>query len=809
VTEEVAESIVRFVAGGAELRNAEVEPSLLSLVCRELNNARKSQGRAEISADLLAGSRDTILNEFYERALADQPAGVRAFIEDAMLTESGFRESLAEERVLKGFAAAGAPAGALPALVNRRLLRIEERLDVRRVELTHDVLCAVVRASRDMRHEREARDEAERNLQAQREREAATHRALVRARKVAAGCAVLAVVAVAGAVFGWINMNRAQEAQAAALKTRQLAEGARAEAEKLVVYLLDDFHLELEPIGRLDVVADLSQRALRYYGGLPPELRSPETERNRAFAQARYASALRTLGRSGEGMKATDEAITTLEALRAKGDTSETAAIGLSIAFNARGRILSDQVKLTEAREQAQRSVEVLGPFARAPEAPAAVRRAFGAANNFYGFTQARVGDDAGAEKTLKVAREAYRSIDQLGLGDLSAAAAFAESTSWLMDALQAQGKNQEARMLGEEAYKVAEQVLERRPGHMMALRARALVSSNLGELAVYENQLKVALPFFERAVEDWKAFLRIDPGNTIAFNNHGSSSMGLGFTLESLGRPASAARIFRVAVEGSGKIKLTPSLARNIFFPLAHAARLETDLGNVAAGREAFSEASRSMRLMIEDPAANPAARAMAAATERGFEAQIAMIRGDDATSLEQARDAYGMYERAQPQAALGKENRVEGMARMLWLEALAALRLRDYAGAESAGRRSVELMSQIPVRTPIQAFERREVPIPHALALARLGRHAEARAALEPLTKHYSKPNAIGDVMTEAVTLAWVEYAEALATPERAAALLAQAGRRVDALPAEVKRMKTVARLREDIARETAVRR
>src|SRR5205085_384790 len=43
VSEEVAEAIVRFVAGGAELRNAEVEPSLLSLVCRELNNARIAQ----------------------------------------------------------------------------------------------------------------------------------------------------------------------------------------------------------------------------------------------------------------------------------------------------------------------------------------------------------------------------------------------------------------------------------------------------------------------------------------------------------------------------------------------------------------------------------------------------------------------------------------------------------------------------------------------------------------------------------------------------------------------------------------------
>jgi hypothetical protein len=102
VSEEVAESIVRFVAGGAELRNAEVEPSLLSLICRELNNARIAQGRNEISADLLAGSRDTILNEFYERALADQPPAVRKIIEDELLTESGFRESLAEERLHQG-----------------------------------------------------------------------------------------------------------------------------------------------------------------------------------------------------------------------------------------------------------------------------------------------------------------------------------------------------------------------------------------------------------------------------------------------------------------------------------------------------------------------------------------------------------------------------------------------------------------------------------------------------------------------------------------------------------------------------------
>ena len=99
VTEEVAAAIVRFVAGGAELANAEVEPSLLSLICRELNDARLAQGRSEISLDLLAGSHATILSNFYERSLADQPPAVRQIIEDDLLTDSGFRENVAEERL--------------------------------------------------------------------------------------------------------------------------------------------------------------------------------------------------------------------------------------------------------------------------------------------------------------------------------------------------------------------------------------------------------------------------------------------------------------------------------------------------------------------------------------------------------------------------------------------------------------------------------------------------------------------------------------------------------------------------------------
>ncbi len=161
---------------------------MLSLICRELNDTRIAQGRDEISLDLLAGSHASILSNFYERSLADQKPAVRQIIEDELLTSSGFRENVAEERLLSRFSAVGAAADTLAVLVNRRLLRIEERLDVRRVELTHDVLCSVVKSSRDLRHERESREATETLLTEQRERELAARQALGRARRIAAAC---------------------------------------------------------------------------------------------------------------------------------------------------------------------------------------------------------------------------------------------------------------------------------------------------------------------------------------------------------------------------------------------------------------------------------------------------------------------------------------------------------------------------------------------------------------------------------------------------------------------------------------------
>lgn len=820
VSEEVAESIVRFIAGGSELRNAEVEPSLLSLICRELNNARIAQGRAEISADLLAGSRDTILSEFYERALADQPAGVRKFIEDEMLTESGFRESLAEERVRRAFAAVGAPADSLARLVDRRLLRIEERLDVRRVELTHDVLCSVVKTSRDLRHEREARDEAERQLAAQRARELATRKALVRARQVAAVCAVLAIGAAGSAVFGYMSMKRAQQAELQAQQTHAMAESARGEAEKLIVYLLDDFYLELEPVGRLDIVAALSKRAVDYYSALPPELRSPETDRNRALALVRYGAALRTQSRLDESQKALTEAVDILAKLRKEGDRSEPTAIGLGTGLTSLARVASSANRRTEERELAQQAVDVLEPLVTVTNPSIAARRAYGLSAIFLGFSQARSNQDEAAVATLGKARQAYRSIDGLKLDDLPAAVGYAEASAWQIAALQNLGRFDQVKKVGEDAVTVAEQVLAKRPGNMSALRARALTVDTLSIVEGFDLHLRKARAMSELGARDWEAILKIDPSNQIAWNNLVSARLTTGFWSLNLGEIGEAEKQWRAAVAMQKEVKEVAMIGTVLSLASGYLTMLEADSGNRPAAESALAANRRFIDLATRGLPADSFGRNYLSeflgsygypTTGFGYGTYaLPLAAGDYETVHKEALASIGRLEKikAPPQAELDWKKALEAAYRTA---ALASYRLKDYGAADREIKRALEIRRDIPVRTSYEERDQGDERVLAAVIAARLGRNAEAQRLLEPVLKLHRELYARGkdnEDQSQRVEFAYALYASALAAPDAKASQLTEAAAIVDALPPAMRRQISITRLREAIDEEKRAR-
>ena len=810
VSQEIAEAIVRFVAGGSELPNAEVEPSLLSLICRELNNARIAKNKPEISADLLAGSHDTILAEFYERALADQPPAVRRVIEDELLTDSGYRENLAEERVLKLFTDAGAGVGnyadakaTLATLVNRRLLRTEDRLDRRRVELTHDVLCGVVKASREARLEREAREDAEKNLLAQKERERTTRQALVRARQIAMGCAALSVFAIGGAIFGYVSTERAKAAEAEAVKTKLVSETSRAEAEKLLEFLLNDFLQEMQPMGRADVVASLAQRTVEYYEKLPSEARGTVTQRNSVDAKTVYAHVLNSLGKSDEAKKWADEASSTIKALRAAGDNSDETLISQANHLATVVNLLSSRGDWPGTIPIANEALEILKPALAKPDPP---RKAREAAARHY----ARLGDAYGRTsrpaEMLAAAQKARDITKEMGALDLThphLTMGYLWAGRGIGEALTRQGKLAEAKAELEQCMVLSEKLLKARPGHRGGLNNRAFLLAGLSRIEYEQLNMARQLPYLREAVKIQQEIAALQAGTAVGQGALRFAHWQLANVLFLLGRDEEwqvhTRQMLVVGkderVSGDAAVGLA-NLHRDMAVSWANRGDLNRAQAEMAHAERYFA--------VMKAAGASERTRMMTAASLNRIRGQIALVTGGDLVAARRTIEQDAATIRAffkDDKSALTEV----GFALHNKVATELSLALGQYAEAGLHAREALSFTKPDAGSTLDYQWNINEIRMQLAIALARQGKREEANKVLVPVRAFYRLPQVMNsDDQTLNAYLANGLLAEALANPADGAALLASAMARLDAMPATLKRQKWVVRIRDLVARE-----
>ena len=799
VSEEVAEAIVRFVAGGAELANAEVEPSLLSLICRELNDARLEQGRREISLDLLAGSHSSILSNFYERALADQPPGVRRVIEDDLLTSSGFRENVAEERLLSRLNEAGAAPGTLALLVNRRLLRIEERLDLRRVELTHDVLCQVVKASRDARQEREARDAAERRLAEQHARELAARRALVRARQVAAVCTVLALLAIAAAVLAYFSERHAQRTQA-------VAEQARSQSERLLAYLADDFARELEVTGRLEALADFSKRQIDYFHALPAALKSPDSIRNAALALTHHARALRTLGDLDQGGRDAAEAIQLLEELRRGGDTSEATTRALAAACLARAQIL-DNRNDPQSLPLAERALALLKPLAEAPGASGAARRDYVSILTRLGFMQQKAREYEQAVRTENEAREIAAALGARDLTDLDMGAYYAEATAWLVTALYSTGQQALARTQAEDSFALCTRVLGRRPGHRVALHAQEILGSYLAGFALEDLDPLLSAQLSVRNEAISQTMLDLDPDNVVTLNNLGGNSVSAANAFWLAGHLQEAVRYNAKASEVTGRAAAHESsgdfLETHLLFT-GFLALNQTMMGD-AQGAAATLAKIRAIdvRLRKSDPAGSVGS-VMGDVWQKAIAVQAGLLHGEFAATQRLARETLSEIAPATPRSGDESFGQALTVAALNHLLAIADYELGEFAAAAAAEELSLKSRKEFAAPGVSTDRDLGESSTWLAMAQAREGKLTAAAATLAPVLKMQR------DLRARNKSDAWLPmelaralYAQSLIEPARAPALLKEAAQLLEGLTPAVRQLPEPQLWRARIAR------
>ncbi|MGH7944229.1 MAG: hypothetical protein ACREF9_04375 [Opitutaceae bacterium] len=535
VSPDVARQIVGFVAdaGGTgktltvdELAELEVPPSILSLFARQLNDRRRQRGLAEITPALLSESAEGILEGFYEECLADQPPGVRAFVEEDLLTESGFRENMALEQARKKLQDRGG-AAALDELVRRRLLQVEERFGVQRIELTHDVLTEAIAKSRTERRQKEA-------LAAAAGREAALRESLRRQRRrmLAGTLSALAVFATVSAlaIYGWVQEREATRQRDRAVSQKKLA----LEAISKLTYDLPD-KLGKVP-GVLAIVKNvyednlkLLDRVLELEGDSPGALREKSANYNR------MGQTWERLGDSAKAREAYDKARSIIARLAADEPSNRQWQDDLAISHINIGNMLGqgDQAK---ALEEYRAALSISERLAAQDPDNAKWQRKLAAVHSAVAGQLMNQGDLAAARKEFQNALEIAQRLTAKDPDNTDLQAFLAGKRSQLAQLTLLQGDAAGAIREERAALEVFERLAAREPGdaHWQHMLATSYVS--LGNMftqkgdpenAVKEN--RVAGEIYERlAAQDpdnveWQnglAMSRFQAGNALMQND-------------------------------------------------------------------------------------------------------------------------------------------------------------------------------------------------------------------------------------------------------------------------------------------------
>ncbi|QRY47094.1 hypothetical protein JVX93_09990 [Mycolicibacterium boenickei] len=210
---------------------ADVEPTLLSLVCRELNEERKRLGKATFDEQLIEEHGRSTIPNYYISCVGGMRPEVAEFIENQLITKTGFRDFEAVEDAVPSHLT----HEELDQLIDSRLVRLAEYHGTQRIELIHDVLTGTVRDHRDRRRlEDEKAEVAARAEQEKRTFEEAAERHRTEldrerraGRKLKWLSVALALVCAAALTFGLLAIrstknaeNRLNEALAERLSAR-------------------------------------------------------------------------------------------------------------------------------------------------------------------------------------------------------------------------------------------------------------------------------------------------------------------------------------------------------------------------------------------------------------------------------------------------------------------------------------------------------------------------------------------------------------------------------------------------------------
>ncbi len=453
---------------------------------------------------------------------------------------------------------------------------------------------------------------------------------------VAAGFAFLALLAGAGGVVAWHQKQQAQRAGAVARHARQTAEG-------LINSMLFDLSDKLEPIGRLDLLDDVSRKAEDYFRNLPQAELTGDVLRNKAVMFRNRGDVLLAQGKLKAAREAYQQGMEISRRLAQADPTKARAQLGLGVSYDKLGDVAQKEGDLKAAREAYQQSMEISRRLAQADPTNAQAQRDLSVSYNNLGIVALQEGDLKAAREACQQGMEISRRLAQADPTNAEAQRGLRLSYERLGDVALQEGDLKAAREAYQQGMEISRRLAQADPTNVQAQRDLSISYNRLGDVAQKEGNLKAAREAYQQDMEISRRLAQTDPTNAQAQRELFVSYNNLGIVAQKERNLKAAREAYQQGMEISRRLAQTDltnaEAQRDLSVSYNNLGIVAQKEGDLEAAREAYQQGMDIRRRLVQaNPTDARARRDLASAYGNMAELELSWRRPKEAIAAAEA---------------------------------------------------------------------------------------------------------------------------------------------------------------------------
>lgn len=476
-------------------------------------------------------------------------------------------------------------------------------------------------------------------------------------------------------------------------RARDEAEARRTQAEGLIDFMLSELRVRLEPMGRLDILEAVGDRALEYFAQLPADQFSDEDLSSRSQALYQIGQVRLEQGRLPEAGRAFDESLRLGRELSEREPDSDEWLFGLGQAEFWAGERYRRQGDLDEALAHFQRYRDASAALTRRDPDNLGYQLEVGYSHTNVGVILRTRGDLEGALAEFSASLEAKERVAAADPGNQDRRYDVGQGHNWLGVVLRDLGRLEEARAHFETDLAIKDSLVSESPGNATARFRLAVAHHSLSGILHSRGDLSGALEGFRAARLLLFPLVERDPSNLRRVRALATAELREAHALLDLGQVGPALVQAEAAVSRQSELSARNPDRLGWRADLVRASREQVRillaLGRIDEARSRGEEAVRIARELIAEGRAEPA-RVVVLAQAELMLAEALLAQG----SKTQALDHFGsIVDELMPLVAAGSTDAD-------LLETLAMALVRN--GQAEEGLRMVEQLETIGYSMP-----------------------------------------------------------------------------------------------------------